>query len=279
MGIREYFEKQPKDKDLKFQNLNLELDDEKEELKFDPEKEISNVNWQEIKTILKYLEQYGYWENLVRQAASMKILCPEKSEELQFEDSTWQKLIERLRDYGYGTTWREFAWQAMFIKILDPKKFKELEISRAWEKLKVELKVFKNIEAWGDFARRAACMKSIFPEKSAVLQLDDTALQGMKERLQFYRSSNQWFDFIQQAAFIKILYPEKSAEPQINDQDWRMMMQKYKKLSWEKKPWLAACLTILAAQKVEVTDKGLKITMRKEDLKAKEKPRPERKKF
>ncbi len=83
-------------------------------------------------------------------------------------------------------------------------------------------------------------LKILFPDKIAELGLNDSTWQGMKDKLDSFRQDNNWWGFVNQAIRLKIL----------------------------------------AADKVEVADQGLEITMLPpESFKSEKKPRPERKNF
>lgn len=172
----------------------------------------------------------------------------------------------------------------MPMRILFPEKIIELRINdQVWQGAKRELEVFRDYDYGRIFSLRAMSMKILCPEKAAELGIDDRVWQGMKQVLEEYRGNN-WRNFASQAVCMKILCPEKAAELEIGETDWLGMKQKLGEYRKNHKWWdfadQAMHLTFLAADKVEITDKGFEIIMqRKEFKKKKEKSRPERKKF
>ena len=82
---------------------------------------------------------------------------------------------------------------------------------------------------------------------------------------------------------IKILAPDKSSQLNIDNQAWQGMKQELEQDrngKWWRFTDLAMAMKILAADKAEITDQGLEITMLPpESFKSEKKPRPERRSF
>ncbi len=126
-------------------------------------------------------------------------------------------------------------------------------------------------------------LKILFPDKASELNLD-SAWQGMKDQLESSRQDNDWGAFAYQAIHLKILFPNRKAELDLNDSAWQGMKQNLESNRRFNNWWhfanQAMRLKILAADKVEITDQGLEITMLPpESFKSEKKPRPERKNF
>ncbi len=240
MGIRKHFEKKPSDEDLKLQDLSLEQEEVGPELKFDPETEITESDWQGMMKQLREDRENNHWQNFVRQAMYMRILAPYKASELNIDDVAWREIKQQLEE-DRKSIWRGFAHQAMSMKILQHDKFIELKIDdQAWQGMIRTLERYRNNGNWWAFADQANDMKILQPSKAVELNIDDQAWQGMKQQLEMLRRGESWLRFAHQAMYMKIL----------------------------------------AADKVEVTDQGLEITMLPpESFKSEKKPRPERKQF
>lgn len=80
MGIRKHFERKPPDEDLKLQDLSLKKEQEKPELPFDPETEITDTDWQGMLDQLEEYRKKNEWWKFANQAMCMKILAAEKVE-------------------------------------------------------------------------------------------------------------------------------------------------------------------------------------------------------
>ena len=156
----------------------------------------------------------------------------------------------------------------------------ETEISKTdWQEMKGQLKSDRRNKNWQNFAYQAMSLKILFPDRVSELDLDDSALQGMKDALESDRQAIDWWD---QAMRLKILFPDKTAELGL-DSAWQGMKDQLvsyrQRNNWYGFADQAMSLNILAADEVKVTDQGLELIMRKEDFKQTKKPRPERKDF
>ena len=92
--------------------------------------------------------------------------------------------------------------------------------------------------------------KVLFPEQSKSIKLDNQAWQGILDILEIYRKGEFEDD-----------------RDDVESPEW-----------WNIE-WHIAAMQILAADEVEITDQGLKLTMPKQDLKQQKAKRPERRQF
>ena len=278
MGIRKHFEKKPNE-DLKLQDLTLEQE-KTPELKFDPETEITEADWQGMKQVLEVKRRNRKIWSFTFLTMVMKILRPVKFDELNIDDQAWRGMKENL-ETNRNYDWRTFNSQAANMKILQPERFSELGINdQSWQNMKEALEALQD---YNYFAVQAVDMKILQPNKFSELSIDDKVWQKMKAQLEIDRNEGNWGRFTELAKSMKILQPKRFSELRISNQSWREMRKELeleRKNNWWNFAHQAMDMKILAADKVKVTDQGLEITMPPpESFKSEKKPRPERKNF
>jgi hypothetical protein len=98
--------------------------------------------------------------------------------------------------------------------------------------------------------------------------VDENFTQKRIAELSFDPERNTWFSFAQNFVSMKILFPEKNIGSKLDAGAWKGMRDELENIrnssdseKWERLSSLAMNMKILAAEKVEVTDKGLEITM------------------
>jgi hypothetical protein len=71
--------------------------DQEQPLFFDPEKEIDELNWQDMKRQLLAYEGGGKWNHFAETAGSVAILLPSKREELRLDSDVKDRVMDALR--------------------------------------------------------------------------------------------------------------------------------------------------------------------------------------
>lgn len=307
MGIREYFEKQSKEKDLKLQDLELEIEGrKKKELKFDVEKELTGEDWRRMEEELRLVENELEFNvdsigRYLELAMNMKILFPERFEEIQLD---WQmikgKVGEHLNDFkrrGEEDYWGELPYFMVYLKVLFPDKVAELEFDKKWDGLKQNLEKNRNSEKWYMFGVHAMQLKILYPNKNKTkeLELDSSVWEKIKEEMDSNRSDKNWRAFIQMVEVLKILFSEKFKEIGLTDNDWLEMKKEVRRdpiiflfprgTGQDRPAWIAetaASLKIAAADEVVIEDDKFEVVMDAGDekgFKQMKKERPVRKNF
>lgn len=240
---------------------------------FDPERDISNEDWQkwrdEFVGSMRKAEHIGDKTNCLDSAVPLKILFPERSEELEIGEDTWRMLSEI-----YDTETRvEHTSDSLFkMKILFPEKFKDIKFNSPFDKIKWDSMagelnrkredVLKESYLTNPFTELAMKLKIIFPEKTNELGLDDDVAEKLKECIKGERDRNSWYNFLINASNFKILYPEKANEINLDADFWEKAKHALHTDCQGMNPsFFAACLKILVADRVEITDEGLKFVM------------------
>jgi len=102
----------------------IPADEEKSNLRFDVEKEITEAAWRGMKDVLnQYREKENEnWWLFADLAMYLKILQPEQYSELQVNDEAWQGMKNVLNQYRKDKNWWDFAYLAMCLHILAAEK-------------------------------------------------------------------------------------------------------------------------------------------------------------
>lgn len=270
MSLESYFEKEKID----VKKLALEEPEKKSELPFDPEKKITPDDWQNLKIYLEKFRNESRWAFFGSLAMEMKILFPERTEELKIDDEAWREmkksLVRRTQTDDVAGATREIAALKVLFPERAPSMLKSLGPDKFWVPQKRRLKEYREHRLWDKFLAHAEKMKIIFPERTTKLNIDDATWGNLKESLRTEATDR----FAKKAAFMRVLSPDRFADLKIDKPLFEksgVMLEEYRR----KNDWLsfldqAAALKILSAEKVEVTYKGLEITMPKKEQEFKE---------
>lgn len=288
MPLEKYFGKEEK---IDIKKLAVEEPEKKSEIKvsFDPEKEITNEDWERMKENLKN-RRGDNWPNFFIRAVEIKLLFPDRTAELRLDDErVLGAMKEGLGKYRQKNKWWQFSEAAMEAKILFPERAAELGLDeQARKEMKKKLDHYKENKSWGEFAEQAMRVKIVFPHKASELGLTEEFWKNQKKRLERPRRNRYLYwggDFAERAAVMKILFPERVPELGLNKETWEGMegylveRRNHGQLANFSKQ--AINMKILAAEEVKVSDNGLEIIMSKEKPKLGKEtpPLPETRKF
>lgn len=248
-------------------------------LPFDPEKEITKDDWQELKTELKENRKAKDWYGFSCTAMNMKILDPKIDIGLDRAAKQGMKSeLENPRDREFQDVesykWSKFAHQAAAMKILDPEM--DLGLTKAqWQEMN---DLLKDKSEWVDFCSLAVDMKILDPklDPEMDLGLDQDVRQKLRDYVDHHKKTQGHAlyssEFFELAAKVKILDPE--IDLGLDQAAWQRMRKhlRIRETRIAHKPLVyqpsadkfasqAAAMKILAAEKVEITDNGLEITM------------------
>ncbi len=284
MGIREHFEKKGEG-DLKLQDLGLDIE-ESEELFFDVDREVTEDDKKRMVEQLTKMVDGVYWgehkdsggifEINLRAAVHLAIVSSDALKDFKERDYFWsngrifmENSLEREDVSG-------FLEVASCLRILFPKGFSKLDLHG---RDVMEMHGDWSIKAIYDFLIAFPDDRDYFLES---LNQDYVFDNGMKE-IKKLRDKN-WRDFAVSLSRLRIIFPERFDEIDLNNRDWQGMKEELE-ISRDRESALrffrlAGYMKILAAEKVEITDKGLEITMSEgEDFRQEKKSRPERRQF
>jgi len=236
------------------------------EKKFVQERDITDREWLEMKKEIEDIRSDNVYV-LFDYAMRMKIISPERfKKEIEISDEEWKKMEE---------TWRpednNGARAAMQMKIISPERFKKIKTkidNRAWQAMseKLEEKYEAGETPWSGPSFQAMPMKIVCPERFKKMNIDKE-WQEMKRELGHLQKSNMLQSFSDLAMRMKIISPERfKKEIEISDEEWKKMegelvhnREHRERAGWKDFVNQAMAMTVLAADKVEVDENGLKI--------------------
>jgi hypothetical protein len=165
------------------------------------------------------------------------------------------------------------------MKLLFPRQEMDFDWDRR-KRLKNSLK-FGREEYFHDFPAGAAGAKLLGLGVLLSPFLDKAAWIQMNIEAQKAKDNGNWEEFIDVFSNMKII--DQKAVPPLVEEDWQAIKKTLPSLrgDWARFSAMAMGMKILAAERVEVTDKGLEVTMpeKKKNLGTYAPPLPETKQF
>jgi hypothetical protein len=240
------------------------------ELPFDVERDITPEDWKRIEPFLAESREKGEWGFFAWRASAMKLLFPKRVEELGLDNEAWAGTKKQLEQYRYSddmTGRSVFYHLAANMKVLFPERTDELKLDEeTWENMRSDLR--SNLEkplTWSLEYHHLYYMALLFPEKMNELLNDkvrNVAVESFKEDLK-----RGLVLMVERGAQLRVILGELTSQQLgFGPEEWREMTDSLED-SRIGKPvsflFDATHMKILAAEKVEVTDKGLEINMRR----------------
>lgn len=280
MGIRESLEKVD-EQNLNLKDLNLEQE-ENQESDFDVEKE-AEKQFENIKLDLDNYRNVHDWENFLMLAYQIKIIYPDKIQELNLNQEALEEVLKVLET----TLNRDYLLQRCAeVKILFPD-YDGLYLEEIWEQFQENLRETKKadlnqesltgIEA---LINRIYNGKILFSNRFSGLDFDF----NRKERQTIARKLRQESKlqyFLQSVSKLKVIFPDLDLQNiGINEKFWEKVKKEFdsKKNHGEHHNCavILSCCKIILAEEVKITDQGLELVMPEKKFKPEKLQRPER---
>ena len=254
---------------------------------FDPERELFEGDWDIIKERLEDCQDRGQTVDYAESLSYASIAFPEI-----FEKEANHKMFGILSDGCQSDYVAARFAMLSYAKICFPQDYQDNNLNELAEKKWIEYKTgIAEHKQDGDFHNLCPSLlkaKIIFPDKFNELGIEEQTYEGMRQYLMSNFSKDNDTSYKYYAQFLgsmRIIFPEKFSEFSPGEEDWNKMRETLENARTAGENWgfplLAGNLKILAAEKVEITDKGLKITMpeEKESLQGETPVMPEQKQF
>jgi hypothetical protein len=271
---------------INIHELAIEDPEKQAELPFDVERDITPEDWEGMENGLQKIRNWDRddkWGYFSHHAMCMKIL--DSNIDLGLDQDSRDGLIQHLRTWDSIDTnlkWSNLPGQAVCGKILYP----DMDLgfdANSWQEMSKKLQVRRERGSWDDFADYAMEIKILNPKMD--IKLSENDWEGMENILEDFRRKGLWGSFADHAQAMKILNP--NVELNLDRAAWqgmRMALEKSReegqKFEWRGFSSLAFAMKIIAAEKVEITDEGLRLTMpEKKSLQSETPPIPETKQF
>lgn len=228
----------------------IELHLERRKVEFNPEKEITEKDWEGIKARAEEYRrkaeerdmEYDWWAYLqqVREAITV---FPRRAIELNVPEIA-RRITKRILDRAYRMkNWRVYSAIALDAKIIFPQTIDVKLDETVWKGIKSLLEEYRQTDRWEDFWWLAVEQRFHFPEKISEL-LDESIWQKLKNKKEEARKKGEWELFLARAMEERILFPEKFRESKVDKnelvkQGIKSVLEKYCKandygsFSWE----------------------------------------------
>ena len=254
---------------INIHELTIEEPEKQTELPFDVERDVSKEDWERMWQSLENSRKYDNQIDFSTTAMCFKILDPKVDLNLNEADLDGMRSNLEMFRNKIPSDWQNFYKQAAELKIIDPKIDIKLDKAR-WDGEMPRDAIAKSLLEssehninWHGFATCSMRIKIIDPGMD--LNLDESIWNEMHQELEGYRSHNNWKGFARQATEMKILDPK--IELNLDRGAWEGMHQKLEMCRSFKfvRDFMQQVknMKILAAEKLEVTENGLELTMSK----------------
>ena len=268
---------------INIHELTIEEPERRAEVFFDAEKDITKEDWKGMEGKLEEYRRENKWDKFSQQAMRMKILDP--NQDLNIDLIARNGIREILEEDRKSCVWNGFASQATEMKMLgidQELNIDQVALQGTREMMEGHRQRMGRDRGWDSFSWMAMNLKIIDPTQD--LNLDQVAWHGMRDTLEKDRQQKSWADFSWGAVKIKILDPNQDLN--LDQEAWQGMRDYLEKQrengdKWGNLSWQLANMKILVAEKVEVTENGIELTMpkKRESLGSDAPPIPEIKKF
>lgn len=270
MGIRKHFEQQKEQdqEDFKISDLSFE-DQKKQDIGFDPEKEITDSDWNDIlkrKETLRVNPPKG-----VQMTTNLLLLFPNRREDIKPDEEAWELIQGGLEDDDSTQIRRSSAYAA---KIVFPERFERLNLEEILPKQKAKPQYDQRF--LDTFCSELVEYKVLYPNEK--IEVEKQVIEDIKEEIELLHKKDLW-NFVRRAADFNMLFPDNKIR--LTQKDWHQLrnLLEEQKTHWKLYAMLASFLKTLSAERIEFTDKGINFVMPKPNLKQTKKQRPKRKTF
>jgi len=255
---------------INIKNLAIEQPQRKEDY-FDAKKEVSNEDWDSMKKVLEYYYESNHDSDFFEIAEDMKIIFPERESELNLDDVMWNEMARGLRNTGGYSIVRK-------ARVLFPERLKSVYSldDGDWGEIKHWCLEFDELYSgnFEDFIKKVRFAFYLFPERIMELDLENTMWDDAKKIIEEYRTKDIE-KFVYYLAQAKLIFPNKVKRSTVEPEIWSLGREKLQNHrlgnKWKSFAALAATMKILAAEQIQITDKGLEVLMpkSKKDFKTK----------
>lgn len=250
---------------------------EKEDLYFDPEEEItesefkSMLNWLVANKATQVVDLYS------NGAYRIAALFPTRKSALNL-DSESKKIVS---SYVASTL---SGWENLRalqnLKVLFPEGLESLVVNASQQNVNDSIRDLREQEWNGEMVLAAASLKIAYPKRFEEVGLEDEDFPWLRKQFEgYFVSDTLW-------SSMRILFPNEHKyqfQPRAQQERLKRSIENDRKFAptwgWERYLARAYDLHILAADRVEVTEEGLKVTPRQVEFKDEPLQMPEARKF
>lgn len=242
---------------------------EKPVLEFNVEEYVGDREWEILSTLAReYLaEDSLYQVKGVRLAAKMKFIDPKRFAALE---SGMHSLIEtNVHKHILSSDFNSSSWCIETLSVLYPEKLKEWLSPKRLGVIEERFSRYRRTKNWTSFAEEGSYMK-LANQPLWPMTISEYVWSEMKKTLKELHYEKKIGSFLSMATSMKVLEPYRVDElgitPEILDNLLSTLKRSQKDLEKSDGEVFASYvewMVILAAEKVEMTDHGIEVTMPK----------------
>lgn len=235
---------------------------------YDPTKEISETDWEQMKQILHRhrgtkWKHRAEWNKFSTLAHDLCTLFPERKDELGLDTATFNILQREMLNLS-GTDWWTYSDYAVALSLLYPEHKNELGLDSelTWNGIMQEIDNFRQQNDWWNVSNIAANLITLYPERRNEIGLTEADFNNIIAEIKS-KQNESWWGVTQMTRNLMLMFPG-CRDRLMLDQTWDGMIQyaseQHPGLEWYS--GLAADLQVISADDVEVTDQGIKLIYR-----------------
>ncbi len=229
------------------------------------------------------------WSDFSYVAVDLLFLFPELRNELGLDEAAFRGIkrdVERFYEKERGRHFERDLWifsaLARNLCLLFPSRKNELGLSEAifndiFNEIKGTLEDACRSPDWLGFSCMAVGLCILFPDHRSELKLDETVFEEIRNELEHNRSKGSRLHFLSLAANVCLLFPDRKRGLNLNEEvfyDMRNLLEEEeRKEHWLGYSDMAMYLSILAAERAEISQDGRILIMPKKPKLSRE-PRP-----
>lgn len=240
---------------INIRDLVIEEPVRKPEGSFDPEREVSDFDWNKMLELLNQFRKEG-WVMFSPHAADMKVILPNKVRDLNLDDEVYQALAAKVGMLRQSRKRVEWIQEMARIKRLFPEKIGPQDTSSMKDGLLEKLNEYYGWN-WIPYTSLAVEMMIVYPELTEGIRGDEGVWQGVEGALATLSISGPK-RYSTQLAEAKIINPEKFKELKIRDGFWEDLRIKLQDLrekgNYRSFAIKAAEASIISADDIQITE-------------------------
>lgn len=262
---------------------------EKRSVPFDPEKDITETDWQGMKDYARRMDKEPL-ENFTGYLENLKLLFPDRDLDIPVSGDMVQKRKEELSHTATSGVFHRLITLAESLKVISPDLFPLLDLYNDYNEQRryifsTRLDPLKQESAtWSDFLFYYKAQKIAYNGYLDKSFLQESGDKKVKEWLTgMVTDEKSWFALIAGLADYKVLYPQEAAAFSLPPKVWQfahnLLARNRQREDWQNFTALALRMKILAAKDVIVNKQGVSIIMPNQEAVKSPSSVPETRKF
>ena len=200
----------------------------KEALTWDFATKVTNTDWrrllEELEAVRGFTDDFK-WRSFATLAHPMKVLFPERVDELKLNDTAFGGIIDHVNFLAEQDKWTEFGEVAFKLISLNANKTRDYLPKEAWERLTFALKRTRNTDTFS-FGLLAANVAGIYPDRKDGLDLNDQAWEKISQEITSI-GDNNGLGYSRFAAAARLTFPDRYLELGLDNQRWEQLGKQF----------------------------------------------------